>query len=108
MFGHAFQAWTVYQRIVLRLPYRIIVQVTEHLFGIGLSTSTVVNFLGNFAGYYAPTEAAILQAILKSDFVHVDETKISIQGVDHYVWVFTDGKHVVFRHDGDAGGRHRP
>ena len=47
--------------------------------------------------YYAPTEAAILQAILKSDFVHVDETKINIQGVDHYVWVFTDGKHVVFR-----------
>ena len=36
-------------------------------------------------------------AILKSDFVHVDETKINIQGVDHYVWVFTDGKHVVFR-----------
>src|SRR5262249_19529108 len=25
------------------------------------------------------------------------ETKINIQGVDHYVWVFTDGKHVVFR-----------
>ena len=35
-FGHAFQAWTVYQRIVLRLPYRIIAQVTEHLFGVGL------------------------------------------------------------------------
>lgn len=39
----------------------------------------------------------ILQAIIKSDFVHVDETKINIQGVDHYVWVFTDGRHVVFR-----------
>ena len=63
----------------------------------GLASSTIVNFLRNLAGYYAPTEAAILQAILKSDFVHVDETKINIQGVDHYVWVFTDGKHVVFR-----------
>ena len=52
---------------------------------------------GTWPSYYAPTEAAILQAILKSDFVHVDETKINIQGVDHYVWVFTDGKHVVFR-----------
>jgi hypothetical protein len=29
--------------------------------------------------------------------VHIDETKISIQGDDHYVWVFTDGKHVIFR-----------
>src|SRR5262249_10806159 len=34
VFGHAFLAWTVYQRIVLRLPYRIIAQVTEHLFGV--------------------------------------------------------------------------
>jgi predicted RecB family nuclease len=97
MFGHAFQAWTVYQRVVLRLPYRLIAQVTEHLFGIGLSPSSGVNFLRYLARYYASTEEANLQAILKSDFVHVDETKISIQGVDHYVWVFTDGKHVVFR-----------
>ena len=35
MFGHGFQAWTVYQRVFLRLPYRIIAQVTEHLFGVG-------------------------------------------------------------------------
>jgi hypothetical protein len=69
----------------------------DHLFGIGLGTSSLVYFVGNLAGYYASTEVAILQAILKSDFVHVDETKLNIQGVDHYVWVFTDGKHVVFR-----------
>ena len=96
-FGHGFQAWSVYQRIVLRLPYRIITQVMEHLFGVGLSAATIVNFLEYLAEYYGPAEEAILQAMLKSDFVHVDETKINIQGVDHYVWVFTDGKHVVFR-----------
>jgi predicted RecB family nuclease len=96
-FGHGLQAWTIYQRVVLRLPYRIITQVTEHLFGVGLSKSTVGRFLQDQSEYYAPTEAAILQAILKSDFVHVDETKINIQGVEHYVWVFTDGKHVAFR-----------
>jgi predicted RecB family nuclease len=96
-FGHGFQAWTIYQRVVLRLPYRILMQVTEHLFGVGFSQGTVTNFLRYLAGYYAPTEGANLQAILRSDFVHVDETKINIQGVNHYVWVFTDGKHVVFR-----------
>jgi predicted RecB family nuclease len=96
-FGHNFQAWVVYQRINLRLPYRIIIQVVEHLFGVGLNPVSAVNFLGYLADYYASTENAILQAILTSDFVHVDETKINIQGVDHYVWVFTDGKHVMFR-----------
>jgi len=96
-FGHGLQAWAIYQRIVLRLPYEIIVQVMDHLFGIGLGTSTLVYFVGNLAEYYLPTETAMLHALLKSDFIHVDETKINIQGVDHYVWVFTDGKHVVFR-----------
>jgi hypothetical protein len=96
-FGHALEAWTIYQRVVLRLPYRVIIQVTEHFFSIGISKGTVVSFLQYLADFYAPTEAAILQAILQSRAVHVDETKINIQGVDHYVWVFTDGQHVVFR-----------
>jgi predicted RecB family nuclease len=96
-FGHALKAWAIYLRVVLRLPYEIIAQVMEHLFRIGVCTTTLGNFVEYLAGYYAPTEAAILQAILKSDFVHVDETKINIEGVDHYVWVFTDGTHVLFR-----------
>src|SRR5262249_26277277 len=66
-------------------------------FGIGFSLSTLVGFVGNLASYYAPTEAANLEAIMKSDFVHVDETKLNIEGADHYVWVFTDGQHVIFR-----------
>ncbi|PYT20187.1 MAG: IS66 family transposase, partial [Acidobacteria bacterium] len=33
----------------------------------------------------------------ESPFVHVDETRLSIRGVDQYVWVFTNGQHVVFR-----------
>ncbi|MEX1095476.1 MAG: IS66 family transposase [Planctomycetales bacterium] len=96
-FGHNFQVWTVYQRIILRLPYRIITQVSEHLFGVGFSMGTVVRFLQYQADYYADTEAAALAAIRKSGFVHVDETRINIQGADHYAWVFTDGQHVVFR-----------
>ena len=43
-FGHGLQAWIVYQRIVLRLPYRIITQVTEHLFGVGMSDGTIVSY----------------------------------------------------------------
>jgi hypothetical protein len=34
---------------------------------------------------------------LASPFVHVDETKINIQGTYNYVWVLTNGMHVVFR-----------
>jgi len=97
LFGHAFQAWVIYQRIVLRLPYRIITQVMEDMFCERISVASIVHFLGRFSGEYAETEAKLISWLLQSPFIHVDETSLNIQGTDHYVWVFTDGRHVVFR-----------
>jgi len=97
MFGHGFQAWTIYQRVILRLPYRIITQSTEDLFGERMSTGTIVGFIRHFSQYYTNTERILVQHIFKSPFVHVDETRINIEGTEQYVWVFTDGEHVVFR-----------
>ena len=97
LFGHAFQAWVIHTRIVLRLPYSIIVKEMEEIFHERTSEGSLVNFIKYFAGYYAATEKLSVQRILESPFIHVDETLINIQGTNHYVWVFTDGKHVVLR-----------
>jgi hypothetical protein len=96
-FGHAFRSWVVYERIVLRLPYRIIVQEMEDLFNETVSAATLVNFMRYFGSHYAETEKLTIRRLLESPFIHADETIINVQGVDHYVWVFTDGKHAVFR-----------
>jgi hypothetical protein len=96
-FGHAFRAWAVYQRIILRLPYRTITQAMEELFHETASEASIVNFVESFAAYYRRTESILVKRLLESPFVHVDETRLSIDGVDQYVWVFTDGRHVVFR-----------
>jgi predicted RecB family nuclease len=96
-YGHGFRAWAVYNRLFLRLPYRIITQAAEDQFGAKIGQSTIVKFLKNFAVYYAETEELLIQKILQSFFIHADETKVNIQGIDQYVWVFTDGNHVVFK-----------
>jgi predicted RecB family nuclease len=97
LFGHAFQAWVIYQRIVLRLPYRSITQEIEDIFNEQVSGSTLVNFIKYFSEHYAETEKMSEQRILESPFVHIDETLISIEGTNYYVWVITDRKHVTFR-----------
>jgi hypothetical protein len=97
LFGHGLQAWVIYQRMILRLPYRLIIQVMEEMFGERASLGTILKFFTRFAAYYAPTERLLLQRLLQSPFLHVDETKVSIQGTDQYVWGFTDGTHVVFK-----------
>lgn len=97
LFGHAFKAWVIHARIVLRLPYRIIIQEMEEIFHESASEGSLVSFINDFAQYYTTTEKLTIQRIMESPFVHADETRINIQGTDHYAWVFTDGKHVVFR-----------
>jgi hypothetical protein len=67
------------------------------LFSEHVNASTVDEFLIQFATQYACSERHLLAAILRSPVVHVDETKINIRGTNQYVFVLTDGRHVVYR-----------
>jgi hypothetical protein len=75
----------------------VITTVMEDIFGERTSEGTVVNFMQNLAAYYRPCEKTNIGRMLKGPFIHVDETRLNIQGTDHYVWVFTDGRRVFFR-----------
>jgi hypothetical protein len=97
VFGHRLQAWTLYLRMCLRLPYRVINQTLDDLFGIGASDATLVNMLGYLSNFYEATEKNLFAQMLNGPVIHVDETRLNIQGEDKYVWVLTDGRHVVFR-----------
>ena len=97
LFGHKFKAWAVYQRVALHISYRAISQVIEELFLVHVSLGGIVKFIRDLADYYSRTEALLLRRILASPVIHTDETKISIEGGQHYVWVLTDGTHVVFQ-----------
>ena len=96
-FGQNFQAWIVYQRIALRLPYQAIIQVAEDLFNEGMSSGIIIASIRRLGKYYLSAEQASIQRILENPFIHADETKINIQGTEQFVWVFTDGKHIVFK-----------
>jgi transposase-like protein len=97
MYGHGFIAWVTYHRLVMRLPYNKIVQLVEDSFGEEVNQSTIQLLTVRLSCFYMDTEQMMLKRILKSPFVHMDETTISIKGSSQYVWVITDGKHVVFK-----------
>src|SRR3954453_8774056 len=42
----------------------------------------------NLTSFFA--ESVSLRRMLNSPFIHVDDTKVSIQGEPHYVWGITD------------------
>ena len=79
------------------MPYAAITTTIEDLFSERLTEATIVNFVKNVSDRYASTEKHLLRRILADQFVHVDETKFSIQGTQKYIWVLTNGVHVIFR-----------
>ena len=97
IYGHRFQSWAVYQRMVLRLPYPVISRSIRDQLSEHVNTSTICDFIPQFAREYASTERLLLKRITGAPIIHVDETKINIRGVNHYVWVLTNGRHVVFQ-----------
>src|SRR5215211_4718922 len=96
-YGHGFKAWVIYQRVALRLPYNSIVESLQEQFNEKINVSSIPNFIQSMAGYYAETEKTLTASLLQSPCVHADETKISIKKTHWYIWVFTDGKRVLFR-----------
>ncbi|PZV11648.1 MAG: IS66 family transposase [Pseudanabaena sp.] len=44
-FGHGFKAWTIYQRLILRLPYGVIIKQTEDLFCENISSGSISTFI---------------------------------------------------------------
>ncbi|WP_394794440.1 IS66 family transposase [Armatimonas sp.] len=97
LFGRSLQAWAIYQRIVLRLSYRLITEMILEQFNESVSPGTLTRIIKDFGSLYSETEKINVQHLLRSPVIHADETKINIQGTEEFVWVFTDGQHVVFR-----------
>lgn len=98
IYGYGFKIWIVYQRIALRLPYQNIIKTIEDLFNEILGSGTIADYLRDVAKDYSQTEDQIIQKLLVSPFLHVDKTPVNIDHINQYVWVFTDGMHVVFKY----------
>jgi len=96
LYGHGFKAWVIYHRVALRMPYPSITELMEEQFSENITTS-IRNFMNDLAYYYSETNEILIQHLQKSPFIHADETKISLDGVNWYVWVFTDERYVILK-----------
>lgn len=97
VYGHGFRAWVVHQRIALRLPYESILKASEEYFNEKISVTFPLYCLQTFSEFYSKTESQVLDNLLKSSFIHVDETRANIRGENWYVWVFANENYVIYK-----------
>ncbi len=95
--GHQLISFIAYQRMVLRLSLRTISSSLNEIYGVKVSTGRIDFLMSRAADTHFETENRIAKQILDSPCVHCDETKVNIEGENHFVWVVTDGKHVIFK-----------
>jgi hypothetical protein len=98
LYGAGLKAWMTYLRIALRLPYGSIKVLVQDVFNEHIEDVLIIQCLQEVARYHTQTEKVIWDSMLASPFIHADETQVNIDNVNQYVWVFTDGKHVIFKY----------
>jgi predicted RecB family nuclease len=97
LYGHGFKAWLVYHRVSIRIPYEGICEMLKEQFKEIIYAGSIVTFIKDFAAYYSETEKQIFQSLLKSSTIHADETRVNINGLNWYGWVFANDNYAIFK-----------
>lgn len=79
-----------------RLPLRKTVEAIDREFNLELTSKAIYDVTKRVADKATPTYKEIKKKIRKSKHLNIDETKIKVQGVWYYLWIFRSEKYVFF------------
>jgi predicted RecB family nuclease len=104
-YGPDLVAYLLYNIIELRFAQRSVTDSLNRLFGLQLLPGSVNSLKARAAQFYRDTYSTILKRITGGILVHADETKISVEGKDAFVWVLTNLEEVVYFYSPTREGR---
>jgi len=88
-YGHGLMSWCVYSNITCGLNLSRAWKSIEDVFGLVIPPDKVYRWKGYIAVLYESLCSEILQSVLASPVIHVDETTVRIRDRKGYVWVMT-------------------
>jgi len=95
-YGHNLMSWCVYFNVVAGLSMLKVQKCLEDIFGLGVENHRLYDFKGHIAASYLSLDNELLEAIVKSPVVHIDETTANLRDQSGYVWVVTTMEMVHF------------
>lgn len=72
-----------------RLPHVKVCETLERVYGLQVAPATVLDVTRRVCGWMRPEYERILRRIRAADVVYVDETGVKVDGVLHWIWIFT-------------------
>lgn len=95
-YGDGFAAWTAYLSAFQMLPLARIGQLFFDLTGYRPSDATLLSYLEVMNHRLAPVEQCVREALLKSAYLHCDETSISVQDKEHWLHTSSSSAWTLF------------
>ena len=74
-----------------RLPHRKLCETLDRTYGLSITPATTFDITRRVSEWLRPEYMRILQRIRSAPVVYVDETGVKVDGVLHWMWVFTTG-----------------
>lgn len=96
LFGKNMQTQITLLRFDDRLPLRKTINAIERQYRTSLTSKAVYDVTKRVADKVTPEYKAIMKKIRRTTHLHIDETKIRIQGQTHWLWIFRSRKNVFF------------
>jgi hypothetical protein len=93
---HGLMSWAMFEHIAHRISYGILAETLKECFGLTASRSELHMCKSIMAWYYRAGYRRLLQKILSSPVLHIDETEVNLRTGKGYVWVFTTLEEVLF------------
>jgi Transposase IS66 family len=88
-YGHSLASWCVYQNNVLGVNMSKVQKGIKSVFHLELPIDAIERSRDRIALFYEPLYAEILEGIIASPLMHIDETTVRMRKAQGYVWVLT-------------------
>ena len=95
-YGSNLRSYIIYLMIELRTSQLTICRSLNELFGMRIPVGTAVGQKRIASAIYEPTYDRLLRQLITGKFLHADETKISIDNRNAFVWVFANHSEVAY------------
>lgn len=94
-----------YYKFKARMPHKIIADVMNNIHDVPMTAPTSLEITRRASDRLEPLYKKLEEEVKKSDVINGDETSISVNGSNHWIWVFCNKVMSLFKIKKERGGK---
>lgn len=105
MYDKTIQSLVNYLKFKARLPHNLIVDAMNNIFQVPMTEPTSLEITRRASNKLEPLYQDIEVEIKKANIVNCDETSLSVNGINNWIWVFCNKLFSLFKINKERGGK---